>query len=86
MTEIAERIGQIQAAASTAATVLASGGDLRAVQTGLNEIYEQVAQARRTANACTFCGGTWGEADTSASATLLPTTRRFGFSELSAKP
>ena len=51
MTEIAERIGQIQAAASAAATVLASGGDLRAVQTGLNEIYEQAAQARRTVKA-----------------------------------
>ena len=51
VTEIAERIGQIQAAASTAATVLASGGDLRAVQTGLNEIYEQAAQARRTVKA-----------------------------------
>ena len=49
--EIAEHIGQIQAAVSTAATVLASGGDLRAVQTGLNEIYEQAAQARRTVKA-----------------------------------
>ena len=51
VTEIAERIGQIQAAASAAATVLASGGDLRAVQTGLDEIYEQAAQARRTVKA-----------------------------------
>ena len=51
VTEIAERIGHIQAAASTAATTLASGGDLRAVQTGLDEIYEQAAQARRTVKA-----------------------------------
>ena len=49
--EIAERIGQIQAAASAAATVLAGGGDLRAVRTGLDEIYEQAAQARRTVKA-----------------------------------
>ena len=51
MAEIAERIGQIQAAASAAATMLAGGGDLRAVRTGLDEIYEQAAQARRTVNA-----------------------------------
>jgi hypothetical protein len=51
VTEIAERVGQIQAAASAAATALASGGDLRAVQTGLDEIYEQAAQARRTVKA-----------------------------------
>ena len=51
VTEIAERIGQIQAAASAAATMLASGGDLRAVQTGLDEIYEQAGQVRRTVKA-----------------------------------
>ena len=51
MTEIAGHIGQIQAAASTAATVLASGGDLRAVRAGLNEIHEQAAQARRMVKA-----------------------------------
>ena len=51
MAEIAGRIGQIQAAASAAATLLAGGGDLRAVQTGLDEIYEQAAQARRTVKA-----------------------------------
>ncbi len=49
--EIAERIGQIQAAASAAAGMLAGGGDLRAVRTGLDEIYEQAAQARRTVKA-----------------------------------
>ena len=49
--EIAGHIGQIQAAASAAATVLAGGGDLRAVRTGLDEIYEQAAQARRTVKA-----------------------------------
>ena len=47
--EIAGHIGQIQAAASAAATVLAGGGDLRAVRAGLDEIYEQAAQARRAA-------------------------------------
>ena len=51
MAEIAERIRQIQAAASAAATMLAGGGDLRAVRTGLDEIYEQAAQARRTVKA-----------------------------------
>ena len=49
--EIAEHIGQIQAAASAAATTLAGGGDLRAVRAGLDEIYEQAAQARRTVRA-----------------------------------
>ena len=49
--EIAGHIGQIQAAASAAATVLAGGGDLRAVRAGLDEIYEQAAQARRAAKA-----------------------------------
>ena len=51
MAEIAGRIRQIQAAASAAATMLAGGGDLRAVRTGLDEIYEQAAQARRTVKA-----------------------------------
>ena len=49
VTEIAGHIGQIQAAASAAATALADGGDLRAVRAGLDEIYEQAAQARRAA-------------------------------------
>jgi len=51
VTEIAERIGQIQAAANAAATVLAGGGRVRGVQTGLDEIYEQAAQARRMVKA-----------------------------------
>ena len=51
MAEIAGRIGQIQAAASAAAAALAGGGDLRAVRAGLDEIYEQAAQARRTVKA-----------------------------------
>ena len=49
--QIAGHIGQIQAAASTAATALAGGGDLPAVRAGLDEIYEQAAQARRAARA-----------------------------------
>ena len=49
--DIAGHIGQIQAAASAAATALAGGGDLRAVRAGLDEIYEQAAQARRAARA-----------------------------------
>ena len=49
--QIAGHIGQIQAAASAAAAALAGGGDLRAVRAGLDEIYEQAAQARRTVKA-----------------------------------
>jgi hypothetical protein len=49
--QIAGHIGQIQAAASATATALADGGDLRAVRAGLDEIYEQAAQARRAARA-----------------------------------
>jgi len=49
--EVAGRIGQIQAAASAAATALAGSGDLGAVRAGLDEIYEQAAQARRTVKA-----------------------------------
>ena len=51
MTEIAGHIGQIQAAASAAAAALADGADLHAVRAGLDEIYEQAAQARRAARA-----------------------------------
>jgi len=51
VTEIAGHIGQIQAAASAAATALADGSDLHAVGAGLDEIYEQAAQARRAARA-----------------------------------
>ena len=51
VTEIAGHIGQIQAAASAAATALAGGWDLHAVRAGLDEIYEQAAQARRAVKA-----------------------------------
>jgi hypothetical protein len=46
VTEITERIEQIKAAADAAAIVL-TGGHLRAALAGLDEIYEQAAQARR---------------------------------------
>jgi hypothetical protein len=51
VTQIAGHIGQIQAAASAAAAALAGGGDLSAVRAGLDEIYEQAAQARRAVKA-----------------------------------
>ena len=50
VTEITERIAQIKAAADAAAIVL-TGGDLRAALAGLDEIYEQAAQARRSLKA-----------------------------------
>jgi hypothetical protein len=49
--EITGRVEQIQAAASAAATVLAGGGDLSAVRAGMDEIWEQAAQARRVLKA-----------------------------------
>jgi len=49
--QIAGHIGQIQAAASAAASALAGGGDLPAVRAGLDEIYAQATQARRAAKA-----------------------------------
>jgi hypothetical protein len=51
VTEIAERIDQIKAAADAAAIVLAGGGNLRAALTGLDEIHEQATQARRSLKA-----------------------------------
>ena len=51
MAQIAGHIEQIQAAVSAAATALAGGRDLRAVRAGLDEIYEQAAQARRAVKA-----------------------------------
>jgi hypothetical protein len=51
VTDLTGRIGQIKAAASAAATVLAGGGDLRAALAGLDEIHEQAAQARRSLKA-----------------------------------
>ena len=49
--QVAGHIEQIQAAASAAATALAGGADLSAAQAGLDEIYEQAAQARRAVKA-----------------------------------
>jgi hypothetical protein len=49
--EITGQVKQIQAAASAAATVLAGGGDLSAVRAGMDEIWEQAAQARRVLKA-----------------------------------
>ncbi|HEY2261238.1 MAG TPA: hypothetical protein VGI96_01285 [Streptosporangiaceae bacterium] len=46
-----EGIAQIRAAADTAATALAGGADLRRVLAGLDEIYEQAVQARRSLKA-----------------------------------
>ena len=51
VTEIAGRIAQIKTAADAAATVLAGDGNLRAALTGLDEIAEQAAQARRSLKA-----------------------------------
>jgi hypothetical protein len=51
VTDLTERIAQIKAAAGAAATALSGGGDLRAALAGLDEIYEQAAQARRSAKA-----------------------------------
>ena len=49
--EITGQVEQIQAAASAAATVLAGGGDLSAIRAGMDEIWEQAAQARRVLKA-----------------------------------
>jgi len=51
--EVAGRVEQIQSAASAAASVLAGGGDLRAALAGIDEIYDQAAQARRALKAAT---------------------------------
>jgi hypothetical protein len=51
VTDLTERITQIKTAADAVASVLAGGGDLRAALTGLDEIYEQAAQARRSLKA-----------------------------------
>ena len=53
VTEITGRIAQIKAAADAAATVLTASGDLHAALAGLDEIYEQAAQARRALKAAT---------------------------------
>ena len=51
ITDLTERIAQIKAAADAAATALSGGGDLRAALASLDGIYEQAAQARRSAKA-----------------------------------
>ena len=51
ITDLTERITQIKAAADATATVLAGGEDLPAALAGLDEIYEQAAQARRSLKA-----------------------------------
>ncbi|HUL25122.1 MAG TPA: hypothetical protein VLW44_05055 [Streptosporangiaceae bacterium] len=49
--DLTERLGQVKAAADAAAIVLTGGGDLHAALAGLDEIYEQAAQARRSLKA-----------------------------------
>jgi hypothetical protein len=51
VTELTERIDQIRAAADAAELVLTASGDLKAVLAGMDEIYEQAAQARRALKA-----------------------------------
>jgi hypothetical protein len=51
ITDLTEHITQIQAAAGATAAVLAGGEDLPAALAGLDEIYEQAAQARRSLKA-----------------------------------
>ena len=53
VSEIIERIDQIRAAADEAELVLTASGDLKAALAGLDEIYEQAAEARRSLKAAT---------------------------------
>jgi hypothetical protein len=53
VSEIIERIDQVRAAADAAELVLTASGDLKTVLAGLDEIYEQAAQARRSLKAAT---------------------------------
>jgi len=53
VTEIIGQLGQIRAAADAAELVLTADGDLKAALAGLDEIYEQAAQARRSLKAAT---------------------------------
>ena len=53
VSEIIERTGQIKAAADAAEQVLTASGDLKTALAGLDEIYEQAAQARRSLKAAT---------------------------------
>ena len=51
VTDLTERLDQIRAAADAAELVLTASGDLKTVLAGLDEIYEQAAQARRALKA-----------------------------------
>jgi len=51
VTGLIERLDQVRAAADAAELVLTASGDLKTVLAGLDEIYEQAAQARRVARA-----------------------------------
>ncbi|HEY1822307.1 MAG TPA: hypothetical protein VGG83_20470 [Trebonia sp.] len=53
VTDLTERLAQIKAAADEAGRVLAASGDLKTVLAGMDEIYEQAAQARRALKAAT---------------------------------
>jgi hypothetical protein len=53
VSEITGRIDQVRAAADAAELVLTASGDLKAVLAGLDEIYEQAAEARRSLKAAT---------------------------------
>ena len=53
VTDLTERLGQIRIAADEAERVLTASGDLKTVLAGMDEIYEQAAQARRALKAAT---------------------------------
>ena len=51
VTDLTEHLDQIRAAAAAAGLVLTASGDLKTVLAGLDEIYEQAAEARRALKA-----------------------------------
>jgi hypothetical protein len=51
LTDLIERLDQVRAAADAAELVLTASGDLKTVLAGLDEIYEQAAEARRSLKA-----------------------------------
>ena len=51
VTDLIERLDQVRAAADAAELVLTASGDLKPVLAGLDEIYEQAAEARRSLKA-----------------------------------
>ena len=53
VSEIIERIDQIRAAADGAELLLTASGDLKTALAGMDEIYEQAAEARRSLKAAT---------------------------------